>query len=74
MKKRWLIAAALVAGTACAETTQKDISRDMSGKVSTPTPKASQQSALGPEQSPEDNPEGDTISEECGATKEGNAP
>ena len=34
MKKRWLIAAALVAGAACAETTKKDINRSKSGNVS----------------------------------------
>lgn len=34
MKKRWLIAAALVAGAACSETTRKDINRNKSGNVS----------------------------------------
>lgn len=72
MKKRWLIAAALVAGAACAETTTKDINRNKSENTLPSSAGTNSDSKLPSQLS--DQIEDDTISEDCGPKKEGHAP
>jgi len=72
VKKRWLIAAALVAGAACAETTRKDIDRNKSGNASPASARANPDSKFSSENS--DQTDDNTYSVDCETTKEGMVP
>lgn len=76
MEKRWLIAAALLAGAACAQTTTKDIQRNKNDNVSSAGTRAAANSTSRKENFAQDNSgDDDTLtSADCGTKKEGHAP
>ncbi|MDT4968707.1 MAG: hypothetical protein QOJ64_3444 [Acidobacteriota bacterium] len=76
MEKRWLIAAALLAGAACAQTTTKDIQRNKNDNGSTAgTPAAANSTSRTQKFAQDNSGEDDTLtSKDCGTKREGHAP